>query len=164
MTRTKNLLSPEKTGGSKLSSSWFKSWFQYRSCGHIGMVATWHSEGSGFESRLGVFIMNVNLNTNIIPIYVLAFCKHKYEMCPCISRNARPNNNQLCTYYKCVHYLLKNIYNTCEYYLQYLLYLIYQEYANSLTNTSLQHLGPRCINVVKNLRNYKYLGLKCYLV
>ena len=41
-------------------------------------------------------------------------------MCPCINRNARPNNNQLYTYYKHVSYLLKNTYNTSEYYLQYI--------------------------------------------
>ena len=26
-------------------------------------------------------------------------------MCPCINRNARPNNNQRITYYQCVSYL-----------------------------------------------------------
>ena len=39
------------------------------------------------------------------------------EMYPCINRNARPNNNQLITYYECVSYLLRihsidNTYNT----------------------------------------------------
>ena len=28
-------------------------------------------------------------------------------MYPCINRNARPNNNQLITYYQRVHYLLR---------------------------------------------------------
>ena len=28
-------------------------------------------------------------------------------MYPCIKRNARPNNNQLITYYLCVRYLLR---------------------------------------------------------
>ena len=29
------------------------------------------------------------------------------EMYPCINKNARPNNNQLITYYQGVHYLLR---------------------------------------------------------
>ena len=43
----------------------------------------------------------------------------KNETCPCINRNARPNKNQLITYYLRVRYLLKmqhypvnNTYNT----------------------------------------------------
>ena len=44
------------------------------------------------------------------------------KMYPCINRNARPHNNQLITYYLCVHYLLvmqqypvNNTYNTTFY-------------------------------------------------
>ena len=39
--------------------------------------------------------------------FVLAFCKRNNEMCPCINRNARPNNNQLITYYLPVCDLLR---------------------------------------------------------
>ena len=40
-------------------------------------------------------------------------------MCLCINRNARPNKNQLITYYQRVSYLLKNTTVPCEKYLQY---------------------------------------------
>ena len=29
------------------------------------------------------------------------------EISPCVNRNARPNNNQLITYYQCVSFLLR---------------------------------------------------------
>ena len=36
------------------------------------------------------------------------------EMCPCINRNARPNNNLLITYYKTCQLLNKNTAIPCE--------------------------------------------------
>ena len=36
------------------------------------------------------------------------------EMCPCINKNARPDNNQLITYYQHVSYLVNNTTIPCE--------------------------------------------------
>ena len=51
----------------------------YRSCVHIGMVAAWHSEGPGFESRSGQLIIilriNVKFKFNHIVVYCMNFAK-----------------------------------------------------------------------------------------